>query len=250
MLDAALNMQLVAILLASIRIGMVLTFAPPFTYLGAPASFRVLLALGLGACFAAIRPATPLEGGALIAATGAEFFAGLVIVVVLQVAFGALDMAGRTLDIQAGQGFAGLIDPSSRAPAPLSGALYTRLAGLFFFAAGGAAQLLRLLNASFEAIPTFNLSANALARLGAYTTTAFGLAFTIAATSFVALFLTDVAIALLARTAPQINALILGIQIKSMVLLITLPLTFMGFGALFQRLNEAAFAALIQLMGR
>jgi flagellar biosynthetic protein FliR len=249
MLDAALSTQLVGILIASIRVAMVLAFAPPFTYIGAPVSFRVLLSLGIGACFANFHQIAPSNAG-LIGAIGLELFIGLVFVVVFQIAFSALDMAGRVIDVQAGQGFAGIVDPATQAPAPLSGALYTRVAAFIFFASGGHLHLMTLLSASFEAAPAqWVASTLAIARLGAFATTMLGLGLTIAGAAFAALFLTDVAIAMLARTAPQINALILGIQVKGLVLLLALPLTFAGAGMLFQRMHELSFAAALHLLG-
>jgi flagellar biosynthetic protein FliR len=252
MLDAALNAQLVGILIASIRVAMVLAFAPPFTYLGAPVSFRVFLALGIGACFASFQSGGLIPaGGALLRAIGIELFVGLVFVVVFQIAFSALETAGRVLDVQAGQGFAGIVDPATKAPAALSGAMYTRAAAFIFFAVGGHLHLMRLLAASFDAAPTqWSASTAAIARLGAFATTMLGLGLTIAGAALVALFLTDTAIALLARTAPQINALILGIQVKSLVLFLTLPITFGVLGALFPRMNEYSFSAILLLLGR
>ena len=51
-----------------------------------------------------------------------------------------------------------------------------------------------------------------------------------------ALFLTDLVIALLSRTVPQMNVLMLGFQVKSLVLLTVLPLSLGAGGALLMRM--------------
>ena len=72
---------------------------------------------------------------------------------------------------------------------------------------------------------------HSLERLSAYMSLMFLMAFGVAGASVLALFLCDMVIALLSRTVPQMNVLILGFQVKTIVLLLTLPLAF-GMGGL------------------
>src|SRR5438270_491160 len=76
-----------------------------------------------------------LAPGALLAAAGSELILGILFAVILQAAFAAIYVAGRTIDLQAGFGLAVLIDPTSNASTPLIGTLLAMLAGMLFFAA-------------------------------------------------------------------------------------------------------------------
>jgi flagellar biosynthetic protein FliR len=231
-------------LLLSMRIAPVLGFAPPFTLTGVPAPFRLLLGLGLAGLIMAGRPevqaataAGHAEAGWLLAAAARELFVGLVFVTALQLMFGALYFAGRTVDVQAGFGLAGLIDPTSNAQTPLIGTLIVYCAGAVFFAMGGHQDLMRLLAASVDAVPIgLGAPPASLAHLTGFLASVMAIAFGVTGGAILALFLTDISIALLSRTVPQMNVLMLGLQVKSMLVLLVLPLSMGIWGALLTRL--------------
>ncbi|HYC68883.1 flagellar biosynthetic protein FliR [Brevundimonas sp.] len=243
---------LIASLLISLRISPVLAFAPPFTLMRVPALFRVLLSLGLSGLMAAGLPGLtppPAEAGALAAAAARELLLGATIVLAFQAAFGALYVAGRTVDIQAGFGLAALVDPTSRAQTPLVGSIYAYAAGVVFFAMGGHLDLLRIVAASLEAVPLGRATLPSdLGPLAAYLGTVFTLAFGVVGGLILVLFLTDIAIALLSRTAPQLNVLVLGFQVKTALLMIAMPLTLGVSGALLARMSSTVLQALPALM--
>jgi flagellar biosynthetic protein FliR len=54
--------------------------------------------------------------------------------------------------------------------------------------------------------------------------TLFLLAVGLVGISMMSIFLTDLTIAFLSRTLPQMNVLLLGFQVKAMVMLVTLPI--------------------------
>ncbi len=70
----------------------------------------------------------------------------------------------------------------------------------------------------------------------------------VGAGTVLALFLTDLAIALLSRTTPQLNALMLGFQVKSLLLLVALPVTLGMSGALLARMMAMTLEAIPRLM--
>ena len=238
-------------LLLSLRVAPVLGFAPPFTLTRVPAHFRVLMGLGLAGLIAAWRPAAggDPDAGWLIAAAARELFVGLVFVLALQLMFGALYLAGRTVDIQAGFGLATLIDPTSKAQIPLVGSLLAYAAGAVFFSMNGHLELMRLLAASVEAVPLG--SGAPPVSLGALTTfiaTVTTVSFGVTGGAILALFLTDMAIAMMSRTLPQMNVLILGVQVKTLLLLVLLPLTAGVWGALLARLARVTLDGVPRLL--
>src|SRR5262245_65101781 len=110
--------QLVAMLLVSLRIAPTFAFAPPFTLLRTPVAIRLLLSLGLAAWIVLSNPADtsdrPIDGASFVPSLLSELLLGAVLSISLQLAFAALLVAGRAIDIQVGFGLAQIADPSLR----------------------------------------------------------------------------------------------------------------------------------------
>lgn len=222
------------------RLAPLFSFAPPFTLINVPRMIRMLFGLGLSALLISSHPQAMLPDlniATLIEAAARELMLGILFVIVLQLPFAALNVIGRTIDIQAGYGLALVIDPASRAQMPLIGTLLSLLGGSAFFALDGHLSLLRLLSASLQAVPLGQWSMpHSIAPLEQLMSLLFLMAFGIAGAVMLALFLTDVVIALLSRTVPQMNVLVLGFQVKSLVLLMVLPISLGAGGALLMRM--------------
>jgi flagellar biosynthetic protein FliR len=240
-------------LVLGLRLAPAFAFAPPFTLVRMPATFRVLFGLGLAVTLVASKPASailPDDGlQTMFFAAVRELGLGLMFVLTFQVAFGALYFAGRTIDIQAGYGLATLIDPASQSQMPLIGTLFAYAAGAMFFAFNGHIELLRLFSASLDSIP---LGAwrmpHSVERLAAFMSVSFASALGVAGATILVLFLVDLSIAALSRTVPQMNVLVLGFQVKTLVLLLVLPTAFGFGGALLLRLMTTALQAIPTLI--
>jgi flagellar biosynthetic protein FliR len=240
-------------LLLSMRIAPVLGFAPPFTLVRLPAAFRLLLGMGLAGLITAGRP-SPFAGaevtaGWLIAAAVREVFVGAVFVMGLQLMFGALYLAGRTVDVQAGFGLATLIDPTSKAAIPLVGSLLAYAAGAIFFAMDGHLELIGMLAATVDTLPIGTAAPPpSLAHLMAFIASVMTISFGVAGGAILALFVADLAITMLSRTVPQMNVLVFGLQVKTVLLLVVLPMTAGVWGALLARLVRVALEGLPSLL--
>jgi flagellar biosynthesis protein FliR len=236
-------------ILLSLRVAPVFAFAPPFTLIRMPMTFRMLMSLGLAACIAAANPAaaavTDASAGAILVTAARELLLGTIFLVAFQLSYAALQVAGRTVDIQAGFGLSLLIDPTTRGSVPLVGTLFVYATGAIFFAMDGHAELLRTLAASLDAVPlgVHQLQATP-ASLIAFISLVFLNAFGVAGGAMLALWLCDLAIAMLSRTVPQMNVLILGFQVKTVVLLLVLPVTFGAAGALLARMSRITLESL------
>ncbi|BFG79446.1 hypothetical protein PTKU46_74790 [Paraburkholderia terrae] len=232
----------IAALLLSLRIGPIFVIAPPFSQLQIPARVRVCLVLALSACFAGAAPRTTALGNAeLLIAAAAELALGLGIAFAFQAAFASLSFAGRVLDVQAGYGLAMVIDPGSRGQAPLFGTILTMLAGFIFFAGGGHRDLLVLVVNLIQLMPPGNvhLPGDSQSFIGYFgVVMAIGLASV--ASIIICLFMVDLTIAFLSRALPQMNALMLGLQVKTIVTLVVMAMS-IGLAApvVFRLLNTA-----------
>jgi flagellar biosynthesis protein FliR len=250
--SASLANWIASCLVLGMRVAPVFAFAPPFTLIRMPALFRLLFGLGLSATLVAAHPETAVLAAsnlpAVAEAAARELGLGLVLVLAFQIAFGALYVAGRTVDIQAGYGLASLIDPTSQSQLPFVGTLFAYAAGAVFFAFDGHIALLRLFAASVDIIPIGSWAMpHSIERMTAFISIAFVTAFGVAGGAIVVLFLIDMAIAFLSRTVPQMNVLILGFQVKSIVLYLALPASFGMGGVLLARLMTMTLEAIPRL---
>lgn len=246
--DGIVGHGFAAILLA-LRVAPVLAFAPPFTLVRLPRSFRVLLSLGVAACLVAANPAAArlaeTSAGALLVAALAELMLGMLFMAAFQLSFVALQVAGRTVDIQAGFGMSLLIDPTTRGSMPLTGTLFVYAAAAIFFAAEGHAELFGLLAASLDAIPLGAWQMfDSPGPLISFISLAFLCAFGVAGGVMLALLVCDLAITFLSRTVPQMNVLVLGFQVKTIVYLLVMPLVFATGGALLARMTRITLETL------
>ena len=242
-----------ASVLLSLRIAPAFTFAPPFTLTRLSPLFRALFGLALAACMVSMAPAADLAFSLtaydLVMSALRELAMGLVFVLALQVTFGALYVAGRVLDIQAGFGLAAVLNPTTGEQDPLIGSLFVYGAAATFFALGAQLDLLRIMRASLDAVPIGAWRfPGSLEPLTGFLAAAFAVAFGVAGGGILCLFLADLAIGLLSRTVPQMNVLILGLQVKTLLVLLVLPATFGAAGALLTRLAAVTLDSIPRLL--
>lgn len=236
-----------AALLVSLRLAPTLAFAQPFTLLRVPVLVRMMIAVGLALWIVDARPALTVDrlaGASMVGIFFGEVAIGLSIALALQLAFAAILWAGRVLDIQAGFGLALLTDPTTQNNQPLVGTVLAYAAGVIFMTSGGLYDLLAVWVASVEALPLgYGAFQPDLTAMGSYIGSVFFLAVGLVGAAMMAIFLTDVVIGFMSRTLPQMNMLLLGFQVKAMVLLVTLPLAIAFSGALYLRIIRLALEA-------
>ena len=218
-----------AVLLLSARLMPVFAFAHPFSMLNMPKTVRAAVVLALAAALAPLATVAPalarFETGPLMVGFAGELVVGAAVAFALQSAFGAFFVTGRILDTQAGLSLALVIDPSTKRQTPLVGTLFVFTAGSVFFATDGHLDLLRLFGRTLSAVPLGSLASALNPELFiAQTGAMFLLGVAAAGASMVVLFLTDIALAVLSRTLPQMNILMISLQVKSLVLLLLLAL--------------------------
>jgi flagellar biosynthetic protein FliR len=249
---APLALPLVATLVATLRIVPTLAFAPPYTLLRVPALVRVLLAVALAGWIVAAQPragwVAGIDARGLIVAAGSELLLGIALALSLQFAFAALLTVGRALDVQVGFGLAMLVDPTTRGQMPLIGTVLAYATAALFFAGDGPAAWLAIWAASFDHVPLGLAGAIDPAPLLAAIAGMFVAAAGLGGALTLALFLTDLAIAFMSRTLPQMNVLLLGFQVKTLVALALLPATVALSGGLFLTLLRLALDAAPRLL--
>ena len=210
-------------------------------------------------------PASGLQYGLLLIG---EALLGALLGLLVLLAFTALRLAGQFISLPIGFGVAELLDPVSGRQSPMLGQLFSLLALLVFLSVGGLHRLLLVgVAGSFRTLRAtdlvISLEHGALRDAGVLLqsvagslTRLFSTALSIALPIFGALLLVSVSLALLARAAPQMNLLLLGLPISLgaglVILLLALPLLLdaaaavvdSGFVELRRLLTELRAAAL------
>ena len=209
-------------LLAMIRAAAWVFVCPPFGNRSVPTMVKV----GLAAALALVvgprlaDQAVPLEVGPLLSAAVLQVAAGLALGFLGVLLFATFSFAGGLIDLVSGYSVAQLFDPGNNAPVSIFGQFYGVLATTLLFAIDGHLLLVRGFLTSFTAAPLTHLSTDALAKLLTGDIALFFVsALEIAAPLLAALFLTEAALGLLARAAPQMNIFQLGLPVKILVTL-------------------------------
>ncbi len=224
------------------RIVTMVVLMPIFGYRGIPNQVRIGLALSLTILlFPVIQGLEiPIPDNVISFAllVGKEVLAGLIIGFATLLLFMGIQMSGRIIDIQVGFAIANVIDPQSQERVSLIGQFEYLLAILIFLSMDGHHFLLRALERSFELIPPGGarfpntLTGEMVALAGGL----FEVAIRIGAPVLAALFITTVALGLIARTVPQMNVFIVGLPLKIGVGLLAIALSLPLFVYLFRAL--------------
>ena len=209
-------------LLAMIRAAAWVFVCPPFGNRSVPTMVKVGLAaaLSLVAGPRLADQAVPLEVGPLLSAAVLQVAAGLALGFLGVLLFTTFSFAGGLIDLASGYSVAQLFDPGNQAPVSIFGQFYAVLATTLLFAIDGHLLLVRGFITSFDAAPLTSLSVDTLAELITGDIALFFVAaLEIAAPLLAALFLSEAALGLLSRAAPQMNIFALGLPVKILVTL-------------------------------
>ncbi len=189
-----------------------------------------------------------------------EMLIGLLLGYVAYLMIIAIQIAGAVLDIQIGFGMASVFDPTTGAVTPLTGNFKYMIAMLMFLSMDGHHRLLDAIVYSYNWVPIDNELFVKIydGSLMEFLLKAFAMvmvvAFQMAAPIVVALFLTDVGLGFLAKTAPQFNIFVIGIPIKIIVglvlMLLLMPSLTYIFDHLFSLMAESMQGFLGTVGGR
>ena len=224
---AELNAMLAAFIFPLARTLALLYAAPPFNNASLPMRVQLILGLAITMAIApgldrapAIEPASGT--GLLIMAE--QMLIGYAMGFSLRLIFSAIDLAGTVFSTQMGLGFATSYDPMNTSQTPVVSEMIGILALLIFLGIDGHLMTISTLAQSFRALPIGVLPGNASwANLANAAAIVFSAGLLIALPIIVALLITNTALGVLGRVAPQLNLIVIGFPVT-----ITL-----GFGALY-----------------
>ncbi|WP_436525987.1 flagellar biosynthetic protein FliR [Actinoplanes sp. HUAS TT8] len=245
--------ELMAIMLGACRTGAWMAICPPFNSRMIPTPVKALLSVAMALPMAPyLRGTLPsLETSALLLAVGMQIFIGFGLGFITALLFAALQAAGDLLDLFGGFTLATAYDPLGFSQSSIFGRFYNLVAVTLLFASDGHQLILRGFLQSFRTLPlntTFSFetfSRLLVSGIGEM----FLSALQIAGPLICVLFLADVALGLLNRVAPALNAFQLGFPVKIFLVVTLSGLAISTLPGILHTLVERAVTAVIKLGG-
>jgi flagellar biosynthetic protein FliR len=197
-----------------------------------------------------VNVAEPYLGG-LVVAMMAELTLGLTIGVAVSVLSESFLMAGQIIGLQAGFGYASMVDPTTQADSGLLVVLAQMTAGMLFLAMGLDREVIRAFVRSLDAFPagSFALapgSAEQILRLGSGM---FSVGLRLALPAVALLMLVDLALALLGRLNQQLQLLMLAFPVKMMAAVAMLAALAVLFPHVFRGYSQEVFGRVAMVAG-
>lgn len=218
-----------------LRLSALFLAAPVFGAQSFPVRARILLALVITALVAPTLPPPPevdvlSAPGILLAAQ--QVLVGLVMGFMVQMLFGAVVIAGQSLAMTIGLGFAMAVDPQNGVQVPVLSQLYTILATLIFLAVDGHLLLIHSLVDSFTLLPVgaAALGGEVLLDLVLLGSRMFLSGLLLVLPAVTAVLLINLAFGVITRAAPQLNIFAVGFPVTILAgfvfIFLSLPPTF------------------------
>ncbi|MCA1322600.1 flagellar biosynthetic protein FliR [Herbaspirillum sp. alder98] len=216
------------------RILGVLATAPPFGSASVPMLVKVLLGCAIGVLIA---PDVPLPAGLDPSSlTGLlillqQLIIGLSMGMAIRIVFAAVEAAGEFTSSTMGLSFAAFFDPQTQGRTSVVSQFFNLLATMVFLSINGHLVLLAVLAESFHTLP---ISANPMTTEGLHQLTLWGarifsMGLQMSLPLVIALLITNLALGILTRSAPQLNLFGIGFSITMMAgfILIGISLPYM-----------------------
>jgi flagellar biosynthetic protein FliR len=179
-----------------------------------------------------------------------QIIAGVIIGFSIRLIFAALEMAGDLAGMQMGLGFASFYDPQNASFTPLIAQFLGIIVALVFLAADGHLYLLAALADSFRDFPIGASvpSANAFRIMAEWGGSMFSHALQFSLPLIGALLITNLALGILTRSAPQLNIFAVGFPITLAVGFAALMLTIPYLAPLMEYFTHAGLDTASRIM--
>lgn len=244
-----MNTWIAALLWPLTRILGMIAAAPLFGNNSVPVSAKIILGILLAIVIAPAIPALPAAdpmslAGLLIVIQ--ELLIGLAMGFSMRIVFAAVEMAGEVASLTMGLGFASVFDPQTRGRSSAVSQFLALVATMAFLAVNGHLILIEVLAESFFTLPVSAtpVSASAPYELVKWGGAIFSVGLQLSLPIVAALLITNVALGILTRAAPQLNIFGIGFPISLgvgiLLVSITLPYLSTPLQNLYNQGIEAA----------
>jgi flagellar biosynthesis protein FliR len=243
---------LAAYLLAVARVAGFVLVAPPFNSRSLPAQVRAIVALAIGLPLSAwtARDAPALTSGELALDAILQIMVGLTLGFLVLLAVSALQSAGDLLDVVGGFSLSLALDPLQLIQTSIMGRLHQLVAVTLLFASDGHLMVMQGLARSVQLMPQPRLSWTSVASMIANDVSGMFLsALQVVAPLVAVTLIADVALGLLTRAAPALNAFALGFPLKILLTLLLAGLVVTQLPGVLDAMVSQVAAAMVQMSG-
>ena len=218
-----------------------------------PVRVKIGLAVVLTLVLAPVLGSTPaVEPGSAIGLLilAQQIVIGVAIGFTMRIIFTAVEMAGNIAGMQMGLGFATFFDPQNAAQVPVVGQFLGLLATLLFLALNGHLYMIEVLAHSFEVLPVAPppFSAAGWRVLAGWGGEIFLAGLLLSMPIMAALLITNLALGVMTRAAPQLNVFSVGFPITLAAGFVVLAVALPYFVPLFDRLLHDALQMAMQVL--
>jgi flagellar biosynthetic protein FliR len=241
-----------AFVLIATRVLAVLATSPVFSIKTIPAPAKLGLGLFIALILVPVIGKDGLPAGVDVTwtAIAGELLVGALAGFASTLAYTAIGFGASLLDLQAGFSMASLYDATFGGQGALLERFYSAIAALLFFQTDAHHLVIQAIAQMFQVVPlgTFTLSKINPELLAQIAAGSFVLAIELVFPVLVALLLTDMALGVLAKVAPQFGIFQIGLQTKVALALaanaLTMPLLLPRLHALFAGMTALSLAVL------
>lgn len=237
--DAQLNAWLIGFVWPLARILGLIMAAPIFGHRSVPARVKIGLGFFIALIVSPALPPMPDVGlgtwaGLLILIQ--QIIVGIAVGFTMRIVFAAVEAAGEIIGLQMGLGFAAFFDPQSAGQTLVMARFFNMLAVLLFLAINAHLLLLGVLVESFQSLPigTPLFSGAGFYSVASFGASIFAIGLQLALPVIAILLMTNLALGILTRTAPQLNIFAIGFPITLGVGLLVLNVTLPYFAPQFE----------------
>ncbi len=212
--------QIFSFLLTLFRVSLVLFMLPFFGGVNVPApvkgAFCVVMSLALWPKLSFPGAGFPADLWTIGVMVLGELLLGLILDLAVRILFAAVQTGGSLIGFQMGFSMINVVAPLTGTSDVITAQFLYMVSLLVFLAVGGHLHLLRGLALSFQLVPPGALFISPVLthQILSLSGQIFVLGLKVAAPVMVAVFLVDLALALIARAAPQMNVLFVGCPLK------------------------------------
>jgi flagellar biosynthetic protein FliR len=228
------------------RIGAMLMSMPVLGTRMVPTRIKIITAFVITVFVLPLLPAVPeVEALSLpgLFISVQQILIGFAMGFTLQLVFGALMIAGETIAMSMGLGFASMIDPNNGVSVPVIAQLLVIVGTLLFLALGGHLMLIQLVVSSFQSLPISptGIERESFIAIVNWGSQMFIGAIWIAIPAIISMLTVTISLGVMTRAAPQLNIFSVGFPITMFLGFIIIMLILPG---MLPRFNQMMLEAM------
>ena len=248
--SAELNALLAAYFFPLARILALLVAAPPFNNIGLTRRVRLVLGLAIAIAITPALPSPPLiepASGLGLLILAQQVVIGFAMGFAMRLVFTAIDLAGMMISNQMGLGFATSYDPQSASQTTVISEFLGMLALLIFMSINGHLMVIATLVQSFTVLPigTSALASGSWLNMANAGGLVFSSGVLLSLPIVVTLLITNLALGILGRVAPQLNLMAIGFPITIVLGFAALVVSLAHMNAPLQQMFEHGLQSML-----